>query len=109
MITIKESDLEVTFVKGSGPGGQHRNKRETGVRILHIPTGIVVSASERRSQADNKKTALHRLLLALQLRQRKRKKRIATKASKASREQRLRDKGRRSEIKANRRKVKMSD
>ena len=43
------SICEVRFVRGSGPGGQHRNKTETGVQMTHPPTGIVVSATERRS------------------------------------------------------------
>lgn len=47
--------------KGGGPGGQHRNKTESGIRLLHRPTGIAVQASERRSQAQNLGVALERL------------------------------------------------
>ncbi|KAI7737106.1 hypothetical protein M8C21_013314 [Ambrosia artemisiifolia] len=56
--------------KASGPGGQHRNKRESAVRIKHIPTGIVAQASEDRSQHKNRASALARLrsLLALKVR-----------------------------------------
>ncbi len=52
---------DVEPFRGSGPGGQHRNKTETGVRLLHRPTGIVVQASERRSRPQNLGVALERL------------------------------------------------
>jgi hypothetical protein len=58
-------DCRVTFGRASGPGGQHRNKVETAVRIVHVPTGLEASAAERRSQAQNRRTALHRLRLKL--------------------------------------------
>jgi protein subunit release factor B len=54
-----ECELE-TFV-GGGPGGQHRNKTESSVRLRHLPTGIVVTAGERRSQLMNRGVALERL------------------------------------------------
>ncbi|NUN14373.1 MAG: peptide chain release factor-like protein [Myxococcales bacterium] len=59
---ILERDCEMTFVRVSGPGGQHKNKRDTGVRLLHVPSGTVVMASERRSQVQNRKLAFERMV-----------------------------------------------
>lgn len=60
-----EVECEITFVKASGPGGQHRNKRETGVRLVHPPSGTVVMATERRSQARNRELAFQRMAARL--------------------------------------------
>ena len=57
----------VTFGRGSGPGGQHRNKVETAVRMIHDPTGVAAAAGERRSQRENQLTAQRRLRLKLAL------------------------------------------
>ena len=48
----------MTFFKSPGPGGQHKNKTESGVRLFHRPTGILVTATERRSQFQNRAVAL---------------------------------------------------
>ena len=58
-----ECEVEVFVV--SGPGGQYRNKTESGVRLRHLPTGLRVSATERRSQLQNKRVGLERLRFKL--------------------------------------------
>ena len=57
-IEIKPQDLKIEVFKSSGPGGQYVNKRETGVRITHLPTGIVVSSQESRNLHQNKENAM---------------------------------------------------
>ncbi|KND48111.1 MAG: peptide chain release factor 2 [Parcubacteria bacterium C7867-006] len=57
-IELKDEDLKVELSRSSGPGGQNVNKRETAVRIVHIPTNLSAQSDNERSQAQNKEKAL---------------------------------------------------
>src|SRR5438309_11862587 len=67
---ITESDLEETFSRSSGPGGQNVNKVATAVTLRHRPSGISVTVQDSRSQAMNRKLARQRLLDAIEDRHR---------------------------------------
>ena len=60
-VVIRDEDIEVTAHRSSGAGGQHINKTDSAIRIVHKPTGIVVGCQTERSQLQNKETALHML------------------------------------------------
>jgi len=77
-IKIKPEELKIDFYRASGPGGQYVNKRETSVRITHLPTGIVVSCQSERLQGENRKRAQEMLLSKLhQLKEEEKKKEIS--------------------------------
>lgn len=59
--TYTRKDFRVDTFRGTGPGGQHRNKTDSCVRITHIASGLVASACDHRSQHVNRKTAFHKL------------------------------------------------
>lgn len=66
-LEIKTEDLQIEFYRASGPGGQYVNKRETAIRITHLPTGLVAACQSERLQAGNRKKAEKQLLAKIYL------------------------------------------
>jgi protein subunit release factor B len=97
------AECEETFFVGGGPGGQHRNKTESAVRLVHPLTGVVVTATERRSQPQNRSAALERLRERLAALAKREKPRRPTKPTRGSQERRIAAKKQRGEKKAARR------
>lgn len=65
-LKLNMNELEYQTFRSSGPGGQHRNKVETAVRVIHKPSGLQVTATDCKSQVQNKKNALQKMELAFQ-------------------------------------------
>lgn len=82
---ILPSDLEESFARASGPGGQHVNKVSTAVTLKHRPSGIAVTVQDSRSQARNRQLALERLLDALESQREKARQEKRAAAAKARR------------------------
>jgi protein subunit release factor A len=104
--TSRESlarESRVDTFRGSGPGGQHRNKVETAVRVTHLLSGLVATASDSRSQARNREMAFQRLAKKLERMKHRRKPRKRTRPTKASKSRRLDSKRQRGEQKSLRR------
>ena len=76
-ITLSPDDLKIEFSKAGGPGGQNVNKRETAVRIVHIPTNFSVAVATERSQEQNKERALRMLEAKLYKKQEEDQKKVA--------------------------------
>lgn len=93
-------DCDVQAFRASGPGGQGVNTTDSAVRMRHVPSGIVVTARESRSQFQNRASCLRKLKEEFARRARPSKKRVATKPSKAAKARRLADKRHRARIKA---------
>ncbi len=96
------ADCIVETFRSSGPGGQHVNRRETAVRIRHVPTGIAVTCQQERSQLRNKQIALGRLRERLEELNRPEPTRIPTSVPRGVRRRILDAKRRRAQKKASR-------
>ncbi len=94
------AECEQELFTAGGPGGQHRNKTASGVRLTHPATELSVTATERRSQSLNRRVALERLRRGLRILARPIKVRRKTTPTEASRRRRRENKARRSAKKA---------
>jgi len=106
-ISALQDAVEITAFKSGGPGGQHKNKTESAVRIKHLPTGLIAVAAESRSQIKNRELAWQRLIEKLAKRRQKRKPRLPTKPSRAAKEKRFEEKIQRSFKKQARQKIRL--
>ena len=105
MIILPESDedllreCEVETFRSSGPGGQHVNKTESAVRLTHVPSGVVVTSRQERSQHRNKALCLQRLRKKVAQLNYRPAKRVPTLVPRRARNRTLEEKARRSQIK----------
>ena len=105
MIQLPESDeellreCEVDTFRSSGPGGQHVNKTESAVRLRHVPSGVVVTSQEERSQHRNKALCLEKLRAKVERLNYRPAKRVPTRVPRSVKNRTLEEKARRSKIK----------
>jgi protein subunit release factor B len=105
MISLPQSDedllreCEVDTFRASGPGGQHVNKTESAVRLRHLPSGVVVTSRQERSQHQNKSLCLRKLREKVAQLNHRPAKRVPTRVPRSARNRTLEEKARRSHIK----------
>jgi protein subunit release factor B len=92
-------ECEVDTFRASGPGGQHVNKTESAVRLTHLPTGLVVTCREERSQHRNKSACLEKLRERIEQLNHRPTERVPTRVSRGAKRRTLEAKTRRSQIK----------
>jgi peptide chain release factor len=116
-LQISETDMQESFARSSGPGGQNVNKVSTAVTLRHLPTGISVTVQDSRSQAVNRKLARERLLGAIEsaregqrmaeIAKREKERRRKSPRPAALKKKILESKRRRAELKKQRTKIKL--
>ena len=105
MIFLPEADedllreCEVETMRASGPGGQHVNKTESAVRLKHLPSGLVVTSREERSQHRNKAICLRKLRERVEQLNHRPAKRVPTRVPSSAKNRTLEEKARHSQIK----------
>jgi protein subunit release factor A len=105
MIILPESDeellreCEVDTFRSSGPGGQHVNKTESAVRLKHLPTGLVVTSQQERSQHRNKAICLEKLRAKVERLNYRPVKRVPTRVPRSAKNRTLEEKARRANVK----------
>lgn len=105
MIVLPESDedllreCEVDTFRSSGPGGQHVNKTESAVRLKHLPSGVVVTAQQERSQHMNKALCLRKLREKVARLNHRPARRVPTRVPRSAKNRTLEAKTRRAQIK----------
>jgi protein subunit release factor A len=97
------AECRVETFRSGGPGGQHQNVTESGVRLVHLPTGVRVTARDERSQHQNRALALRRLRAKLEELGREAKPRVPTRVPRVQRQRRREAKRKRGETKRLRR------
>jgi len=105
VIKLPESDeallreCEVETFRSSGPGGQHVNKTESAIRLRHLPSGVVVTSQQERSQHRNKAICLRKLREKIERLNYRPPKRVPTRKSRSAKNRTLEEKSRRSRVK----------
>jgi peptide chain release factor 2 len=105
MIKLPKSDedllreCEVETFRSSGPGGQHVNKTESAVRLRHLPSGVVVSSQQERSQHRNKALCLQKVREKIEKLNYRAPRRVPTRIPRSAKTRTLEEKARRSRIK----------